>query len=54
VRLRDLETAKFHGAKAAALAPDFTVARFAAMEPLRDPIDMANWKDALLLAGIPA
>ena len=52
VRLGDLDAAKYHGSKAVELAPDLTVTHFAAMEPLRDPIDMANWTDALQ-AGVP-
>jgi adenylate cyclase len=52
VRIGDLDKARFHGAKSTELAPNFTISRFVAMEPIRNPADMANWRDALQQAGI--
>src|SRR5262249_16884074 len=52
VRTGDLKMARFHGAKSTEMAPDFTITRFVAMEPIRDAADVANWVDALRQAGI--
>ena len=53
VRLGDLAQARLNGSKSMEIAPNFTVSRFAAMEPIRDPVDLAIWTDALKVAGIP-
>jgi len=53
-RLGDLAQARLNGSKSVEIAPNFTVSRFAAMEPIRDPVDLAVWTDALKVAGIPA
>jgi TolB-like protein/Tfp pilus assembly protein PilF/DNA-binding winged helix-turn-helix (wHTH) protein len=52
-RLGDLAEARSNGAKSLEMAPNFTVSIFAAMEPIRDPVDLAIWTDALKLSGIP-
>ena len=46
--------ARQNAAKSVEMAPNFTVSQFAAMEPIRDPVDLATWTDALKLASIPA
>jgi TolB-like protein/DNA-binding SARP family transcriptional activator/Tfp pilus assembly protein PilF len=51
--LGDLEQARRHGARALELAPEFTVERFARMEPIRDPADLEHWTSGLRLAGLP-
>ncbi len=53
VRLGDVSAARRHGARATELAPDFTISQYEAMEPIRDPADMADWTDAFRQAGIP-
>jgi TolB-like protein/DNA-binding SARP family transcriptional activator/Flp pilus assembly protein TadD len=52
--LGDVAQAREHGRRVIELAPDFTVDRFAKMEPIRDPADLEHWLTALRLAGIPA
>ncbi|MCA3572987.1 MAG: hypothetical protein IOC86_03660 [Aestuariivirga sp.] len=54
VHLGDLVAARAAVGKALEFAPDFTISRFAAMEPIRDPLDLAHWTDALRLAGLSA
>lgn len=51
--LGDPEAARQHGARTMELEPDFSLARVAAREPLRNPADLAIWLDALARAGIP-
>ena len=53
VHLGELAAAREEVCKALEFAPDFTISRFAAMEPIRDPLDLAHWVDALRLAGFP-
>lgn len=52
-QLGDLPAARQCAQRAIDLAPEFTVARFAAMEPLRDPQAMAIWTSSMREAGIP-
>lgn len=52
VQLGDIAAARMHGAKVAEMAPDFTLARVAAMEPLRDPAELELWVRSLREAGI--
>ncbi|MCB1380657.1 MAG: winged helix-turn-helix domain-containing protein [Alphaproteobacteria bacterium] len=54
IHLNDPDKAKAHRDRALELAPDFSVSRFARMEPIRDPADLARWTDALRAAGFPA
>ena len=53
VHLGNLAAARAEASKVAELAPGFTISRFVAMEPIRNPHDLANWADALQLAGFP-
>jgi TolB-like protein/DNA-binding SARP family transcriptional activator len=52
-QLGDLPAARQCAQRAIDRAPEFTVARFAAMEPLRDPQAMAIWTSSMREAGIP-
>ena len=51
-QLGNRDRAAFHAARVAELAPEFSVSRVAAREPLRDPADLAHWTEALAAAGI--
>ena len=50
-RLGDQAAAQRHARKTKELAPDFSVERFAAMEPIKSAADLAHWTDALRGAG---
>lgn len=52
-RLDDLTEARRCAQMAIDRAPQFTIGRFAAMEPLRDPRAMAIWTSSMREAGIP-
>lgn len=54
IHLGDRAAAQAHAGRAMALAPDFSVGRFARMEPIQLPDDLARWTDALAAAGFPA
>jgi hypothetical protein len=47
----ELDAARMQGAKVAEVAPDFTLTRVEAMEPLRNQEELKLWVDSLRLAG---
>ncbi|MFO1070245.1 MAG: adenylate/guanylate cyclase domain-containing protein [Geminicoccaceae bacterium] len=51
--LGELARARAHAAEGLRLAPDLTIARFARLEPIRDPADLEHWVTGFRLAGIP-
>lgn len=51
--LGNLDLARHHGRLALELAPDFTIARYARKEPIRDPAHLERWLCGFRQAGIP-
>ncbi len=51
--LGQLEQARSHAAECMRLAPDFTIGRFARLEPIRDPADLEHWLSGFRIAGVP-
>jgi TolB-like protein/tetratricopeptide (TPR) repeat protein len=53
VRLGDIERAKVCAADCIALKPDFTIRRFMAKQPFKNPDDAASLAESLRMAGMP-